>query len=308
MTTSDIYDRGFDEDVQYGPTDPCPECGGTVRTNAAETVCEDCGLIIDDQAIDHGPEWHIDDGADNPKRTGAALTPARHDRGLSTEIGTNQDANGNPLEGKKRRRLSRLRREHARSRWRSKQERNLGHGLTEIRRIASALGLSDSVRDQACRLFRTAQDQHLLPGRSIEAMAAASVFGACRCNGQSWLIADVAPTAPVTQDRVENAYRVLNEELGLPTPPVEPTQFVPRLASELGCTNVVRHRAEQIAEQAVDAGVTSGVHPAGFAAACLYLAACANDAPLTQADAAAAAEVTVETVRNHRDRLLSVVE
>ncbi|SFP95237.1 TFIIB-type zinc ribbon-containing protein, partial [Halolamina pelagica] len=62
MTTNDIYGRGFDEDVQCGPTDPCPECGGTVRTNAAETVCDDCGLIIDDQAIDHGPEWHIDDG------------------------------------------------------------------------------------------------------------------------------------------------------------------------------------------------------------------------------------------------------
>ncbi|NHX37462.1 transcription initiation factor IIB family protein [Halolamina sp. R1-12] len=308
MTTSDIYGRGFDEDVQCGPTDPCPECGGTVRTNAAETVCDDCGLIIDDQAIDHGPEWHIDDGADTAKRTGATLTPARHDRGLSTEIGANQDANGNTLDSQKRRRLSRLRREHARSRWRSKQERNLGHGLTEVRRIASALGLSDSVRDQACRLFRTAQTQQLLPGRSIEAMAAASVYAACRCNGQSWLIAHVAPMAQVTQDRVENAYRVLNEELGLPTSPIQPTQFVPRLASELGCTDAVRRRAEQLAEQAIDAGVTTGVHPAGFAAGCLYLAACAHDAPLTQADAAAVADVTVETVRSHRDRLLSVVE
>ncbi|SFP97274.1 transcription initiation factor IIB, partial [Halolamina pelagica] len=271
-------------------------------------VCDDCGLIIDDQAIDHGPEWHIDDGADTAKRTGATLTPARHDRGLSTEIGANQDANGNTLDSQKRRRLSRLRREHARSRWRSKQERNLGHGLTEVRRIASALGLSDSVRDQACRLFRTAQTQQLLPGRSIEAMAAASVYAACRCNGQSWLIAHVAPMAQVTQDRVENAYRVLNEELGLPTSPIQPTQFVPRLASELGCTDAVRRRAEQLAEQAIDAGVTTGVHPAGFAAGCLYLAACAHDAPLTQADAAAVADVTVETVRSHRDRLLSVVE
>jgi hypothetical protein len=82
----------------------------------------------------------------------------------------------------------------------------------------------------------------------------------------------------------------------------------PRLASDLGCTDVVRRRAEKLAAQTIDVGVTTGVHPAGFAAACLYMAACVNDPPLTQSDAAAAAEVTVETVRNHRDRLLSIVE
>jgi transcription initiation factor TFIIB len=308
MTTSDSYDRYFDEDVQRGTTDPCPECGGDVRTNTAETVCRDCGLIIDDHAVDRGPTWYVGDGEETAKRTGAALTPARHDCGLSTEIGYRRDANGNTLGSEKRRRLARMRREHSRGRWRSRQERNLGHGLTEVRRITSALGLSNSVRDQACQLFRTAQTQDLLHGRSIEAMAAASVFGACRCNGQSWLIADVAPMAQVEPDRVTNAYHVLNTELGLPTVPVRPIQFIPRLASELGCTDAVRRQAAQLAERAVDAGVTVGMHPAGFAAACLYMAACAHDAPLTQADAAAVAEVTIETVRNHRDRLLSLTE
>ncbi|WP_435118799.1 transcription initiation factor IIB [Halolamina sp. C58] len=307
MPTSNIYDRGFDEDVQCGTTSPCPECGGQVRTNTAETVCEDCGLVIDDQAIDHGPEWHVDDEGER-RRTGAPLTAARHDRGLSTRIGSGQDAAGCEIAPQKRRRLARLRREHARGRWQSTQDRNLGHGLTEIRRIASALGLPASVRDQACQLFRTAQNEGLLPGRSIEAMAAASVFAVCRCNGHSRLIADVTPVAQVAQSRVENAYTVLNEALGLPTSPMAPPQFVPRLASELGCTDAVQHDATRLAEQAVDAGVTTGVHPAGFAAACLYMAACANDEPLTQADAATAAEVTIETVRAHRDRLLSVVE
>lgn len=307
MTTRDSYERAFDEDVQRGTTEPCPECGGPVRTNSAETVCSDCGLIIDEQAIDRGPEWHRND-ANAAKRTGAPLTPARHDRGLSTVIGSGGDATGADLSSQKRRRLARMRREQSRGRWRSKQERNLGHGLTEIQRITSALGLADSVRDQACQLFRTAQNERLLKGRSVEAMAAASVFGACRCNGESWLIADVVPMAQVDQDRVENAYTVLNEELGLPTPPVLPTQFIPRLASELGCTDAVGHQAEKLASRAVDTGVATGVHPSGFAAACLYMAACAHDAPLTQADAAAAAGVTVETIRNHRDRLLSVVK
>jgi len=82
---------------------------------------------------------------------GAPLTAARHDRGLSTEIGRGKDANGNRLSGRKRQQVSRMRREQSRGRFQSKAERNLAHGLGEVRRIASTLELSESVRDQACQ-------------------------------------------------------------------------------------------------------------------------------------------------------------
>jgi len=52
-----------------------------------------------------------------------------------------------------------MRREQTRGRWRSKAERNLAHGLGEVRRLASSLELADSVRDQACQLFRSAQNE-----------------------------------------------------------------------------------------------------------------------------------------------------
>jgi len=77
--------------------------------------------------------------------------------GLSTEIGRGKDANGNALSGRKRRQVARMRREQTRGRFPIKAERNLAHGLGEVRRLASALELSDSVRDQACQLFRSAQ-------------------------------------------------------------------------------------------------------------------------------------------------------
>jgi len=57
MTTRDIYESGFDEDIRAeSSASRCPECDGRVATNAVETVCEDCGLVIDEQRIDHGPE------------------------------------------------------------------------------------------------------------------------------------------------------------------------------------------------------------------------------------------------------------
>ena len=42
----------------------CPECEGRLRSTDTETVCSECGLVIDEDAIDRGPEWRSfdDDG------------------------------------------------------------------------------------------------------------------------------------------------------------------------------------------------------------------------------------------------------
>lgn len=56
MATRYIYETGFDEDVLSDNT-PYPECDEQVRTNTVETICEDCGLVIDEQKINYGPEW-----------------------------------------------------------------------------------------------------------------------------------------------------------------------------------------------------------------------------------------------------------
>jgi transcription initiation factor TFIIB len=302
MATREIYESGFDEDVSNDGTTPCPECKGQVRTNSVETICEDCGLVIDEQRIDRGPEWRTHD-QDQRKRTGAPLTAARHDRGLSTEIGRRKDANGNELSGQKRQRLSRMRREQTRGRFQSKAERNLAHGLGEVRRIASALELTDSVRDQACQLFRSAQNEDLLRGRSIEAIAAASVHGACRCNGHTRLLDDVVDTARVDQSRVTNAYKTLNTELGLPTQPVRPSEFIPRLASELGISDAIRRRAVALSKHHQETTISNGCRPSGVAAACIYKAAQEHGRTLTQQRVADAAGMSAVTVRARRDEL-----
>jgi len=304
MATREIYGQTFDEDVSSDGTATCAECGGQVRTNSIETACEDCGLIIDEQRIDHGPEWRgSSDHTDSQKRVGPPRTVARHDNGLSTEIGRWRDGNGNQLAGSKRARLSRMRREHSRGRFGSKAARNRAYGLGEVQRIAGALGLPRSIRDQACQLFRTGQTEELLRGRSLEAMAAGSVYGTCRCNGLGRTIEEIAAVARVNQQRVLNAYKVLNRELGLPTKPVRPSGFVPRLASELGVSDQVRHRAEQLAVESETGEKTVGVCPSGFATACLYQASQENGQPLTQRAAADAANVTPTTVRAHRDTI-----
>jgi transcription initiation factor TFIIB len=313
MSLRDIYERTFDEDVhngeQSGPV--CPECGGIVHTNSIETACEDCGLVVEDRPIDQGPEWRAfdDNERDRRERTGPPLTPTRHDRGLSGEIGFDRtDANGTMLSGQKRHQLARLRREHRRGRWSSKADQNLAHGLAEIRRIVGALDLPRSLRDQACRLYRTAADEDLIRGRSIESMAAAGVYAACRCAGLPRTLEEVGATSAVSYERVQNAYGVLNRELELPTVPMEPVEYVPKLVSTLDISRSARQRAVTLARKVTTSGAANGCHPAGVAAGCVYQAAREKGERITQAALADAAEVSAMTVRAQWKQIQTVLD
>ncbi|MFB6311257.1 MAG: transcription initiation factor IIB family protein [Salinirussus sp.] len=276
----------------------CPECEGRLRAGDVETVCADCGLVVEEHAIDPGPEWRSFSGDDTEaERTGAPLTRSRHDRGLSTEIGWSTR-----LKGRKRRRMARLRRQHKRTQIRSKAERNRVYGFTEIRRLASAFDLPENITDRACMLFESAQDAGLLQGRSIEGFAAASIYATCRAASVARTLDEVTDESKANREELEAAFDAMNRELGLPIGPIDPAEYLPRFASKLDLSQAVERRAASLADRATEAGIDNGRDPSGVAAACLYTASEQLGGDLTQADAAAVADVTTVTVRRtYRD-------
>ncbi len=272
----------------------CPECNGSLKQDGCETVCGNCGLVVEQDSIDRGPEWRSFEDEDGESgRVGAPLTRSRHDRGLSTEIGRSTR-----LKGRKRRQLSRLRREHRRAQVSSKRERNQVYAFTEIRRIIGSLGLSEAIRDRACVLFESAQKENLLQGRSLEGFAAATVYATCRTEGVARTVEELCRAARATPDELRAAYDALNRDLGLPTGPIDPREYVPRFATELELPTAVRQRAEALVDESRERGIVGGRNPAGVAAACLYTAAQERDVELTQAEAATVADVTPVTLRN----------
>lgn len=175
--------------------------------------------------------------------------------------------------------------------------------MGEVRRISSALGLSATSREQACQLFRSAQNADLLRGRSIEAIAAASVYGACRCTGLSRTLAEISDVARVDQSSVTNAYKTLNTDLGLPAQPMTPHSFIPRLASELGLSDHMRQRSLELAAQAETTALSNGCQPTGVAAACVYKAAREHGLYLSQSTVAEVVDTTPATLRLRRNEL-----
>ena len=287
----------------------CPECGSTKLINdheRGEVVCGACGLVIDDNIVDMGPEWRAFDHEQRDKRTrvGAPITYTIHDKGLSTMIDwRNKDIYGRDIPARNRAQWYRLRKWQRKIRISGATERNLAFALSELDRDSSRLGLPRSVRESASVVYRNAVENKLIRGRSIEGVVAASLYAACRRCKVPRTLDEIADVSRVSKKEVGRTYRFLTRELHIRLPPTSPIDYVPRFASELNLSGVVQSKAIEIINQAMENGLTSGRGPTGVAAAALYIASVILGERKTQRDVADIAGVTEVTIRNRYKEL-----
>ncbi|RKD97127.1 transcription initiation factor IIB [Halopiger aswanensis] len=314
-TRSDEQRQATQEEstAQAGEREQCPECGGRLVSDAehAETVCEDCGLVVDEGEIDRGPEWRAFDAAekDEKSRVGAPTTNMMHDQGLSTNIGwQDKDAYGRSLSSRQRQKMQRLRTWNERFRTRDSKERNLKQALGEIDRMASALGLPENVRETASVIYRRALEEDLLPGRSIEGVSTASLYAAARQAGTPRSLDEIDAVSRVEKDEIARTYRYVIRELGLEVQPADPESYVPRFASDLDLPDETERRARQLLKTAKDSGIHSGKSPVGLAAAAVYAGALLTNEKVTQNDVSEVASISEVTIRNRYHELLEAGE
>jgi transcription initiation factor TFIIB len=291
----------------------CPECGGSLAADEkrGERVCKECGLVVDEDEIDHGPEWRAFDSRerDEKSRVGAPTTKMMHDKGLSTNIGwQNKDAYGNALSSSQRQKMQRLRTWNERFRTRDHSERNLKQALGEIERMGSALGLAEEVRETASVIYRRALDEDLLPGRSIEGVATASLYAAARQMNRPRSIAEVAAVSRVDEMEFTRTYRYINRELGLAVEPADPLQFLDRVLDGLDLGEETRRYARDLLQDAKGTGAFNGKSPTGLAAAAVYAAGQLTGEQPTQSEVGEAADISTVTIRNRYKELLSAAE
>lgn len=287
----------------------CPECGGQIVTDEerAETVCENCGLVVEEDEIDHGPEWRMFDPAekDEKSRVGAPMTKLMHDKGLSSLISwEDEDAHGNALDPRQREKMQRLRKWDERFRTRDSQDRNLKHALGEIARMGSALGLPEAIRETAAVIYRRALEKDLLPGRSIEGVATAALYGAARQADAPRSLDEMDAVSRIPRRELERTFRYIVRELSLEIEPADPTEYLPRYVSELGVSDEVERQAHDLLEAASGKSVHAGRSPISLAAAAIYAAARLCNETVTQDEVGEVADVSAVTIRNRYPELL----
>ncbi len=287
----------------------CPECGSPNLVHdyeRAEMVCERCGLVIERDFIDMGPEWRAFDSEQRMKRSrvGAPMTYTIHDKGLSTMIDwRNKDFYGKSISSRSRAQLFRLRKWQRRIRVSNATERNLAFALSELDRMASALGLPRNVRETAAVIYRKAVEKNLIRGRSIEGVAAAALYAACRQNSVPRTLDEISEYSRVGRKEIGRTYRFIARELGLKLLPTSAMDYVPRFCSALGLSGEVQQKAIEILRQAQEKELTSGRGPTGVAAAAIYIASILSGQRRTQREVAEVAGVTEVTIRNRYKEL-----
>lgn len=282
----------------------CPECTSKNLVHdydSGETICGDCGLVLYEQMLDKGPEWRAFTQQEKASRSrvGMPTSYSIHDKGLSTTISqVDRDAFGRKLPQSTRLQMWRLRKWQIRSRVHSSTDRNLAQAMAELERLSSKASISHHIREKAAVIYRKALDKGLVRGRSINAIASAALYAACRKSGSPKALREIVEASLVDKKDVSRCYRLLLQELDFHMPISDPLTYVSKIAEKNRVSGRTQGTAIAILREARQKRFSAGKDPMGMAAAALYIACVKNNEKVTQKDIAEAAGVTEVTVRN----------
>jgi transcription initiation factor TFIIB len=296
------------ESIRTSPTTRrCPECGSTrimKDRESAEIVCVGCGYVVVAELTNQGPEWRAFDVEQRAKRAraGAPTTFTIHDKGLSTTIDWHdRDVHGQRFPQGQKAQIYRLRKWQRRIRVSDATERNLAFALSEISKIANNLNLPRNILETASIIYRKAAKRHLVRGRSIQGVAAAAIYVACRQCGVARTLEDISQASPINKKEVGRSYRFLIKKLDYFIKPVKPGQYITKFCNQQGNVEEIAHK---ILFAAKELKLTSGRGPTGIAAAASYIASVLTGERKTQREIADIAQVTEVTIRNRYKELV----
>jgi transcription initiation factor TFIIB len=167
------------------------------------------------------------------------------------------------------------------------------------------MGLKKGVKDLASTLYRKLVVNRLVRSRSIDGLAAASVYAALRLRQLPRSLKEIAKHTHLDYKKIGQHYRLLVRKLRLRMPVPDPMNYVPKLIIELDLPGEMQEAVLKVLRKAKDHnGLTTGRDPRGLAAGALYIASILTDNRVTQREIANAAGVTEVTVRNRYKELV----
>ena len=270
----------------------CPECNSSNLVNNGDGLfCADCGLVINEQVIDLGPEWRAFDSKQKLKkaRVGPPTTLRMSDLGLKTISPWKSSLFP----------IGRLRNAQRRTGSKWIQNTSFDYALSEIDRMSCLLGLPMDIREEIAGLYRRAMKKNLIKGKRVESIVAALLHIICRQRGIPLMLKEITEVSrSASQREILRRVHFLSKELNLKVPPAPAVSYVPRFCSELGLEGKISAEAIQIISSAIKKGLlVKSQDPKGIAAAAIYISAIFNGRHRTQKEIAEVADTTEPTIR-----------
>ncbi|HYX56624.1 MAG TPA: TFIIB-type zinc ribbon-containing protein, partial [Nitrososphaeraceae archaeon] len=283
----------------------CSLCNSQDQTvtdpESGEIICRSCGHVISEKALETQAEWRAftTDEVNDRSRTGMPTSLARHDKGLATIIGrANKDASGQVLDAAMRTTMERLRTWDFRTQAHTSTDRNLRQAFEHLDKLKDKLGLSDAIIEKTAYIYRKAQENGMVRGRTINSVLAASLYIACRELEVSRTLKDIAAISNIKRKELARMYRLMFFKLDVKIPMVDPLKCIAKISNKINLSEKTKRQAIIIMNDVTKKEISAGKDPMGIAATVLYLSCLKTDEYRSQIDIASAAGVTEVTIRN----------
>lgn len=287
----------------------CPKCGSSIIVTNKEQgllVCRNCGRILEEKMMDGGPEWRAYNQEEwgERSRIGIPSTQTIHDKGLTTEIGWgNRDSSGKTLTSKQKSKMHRLRGWQSRMRISGENERNLAYALSEISRMSSLLGLTRAAQEAASEIYRKAMKKGLVRGRTIEGIASAAVYTACRELNIPRSLEEIAEVSHIDKKKIARNRKLLTKELDIRLPLADPINYISKFGTKLKTSGETSAKAIDIIRKAQEKGIIAGTKAEVVAATAIYIACMLTGDKRTQDEISEISNVSKVTLRKRYKEL-----
>jgi len=284
----------------------CPDCRDpnpniVEEFSSGDLVCGTCGLVLGDRVVDTRSEWRTfaNDEGDDPSRVGAASDPLLEGiEQLDTVISSRDGGTGMARE---------LQRASSRSAA-GRSERNLLTAFRDISNMCDQFSLPKTISDIAKQLYKRAEEEKLLRGKSLNAVIAACIFIACRQAHVPRTFKEICHLTRVPKKTIGQCYKTIEQAFNLGqkvqdkddnlvTPGTEPESLLIRYCNYLGLPPNFQRVCADVIGLAREHGIGAGRSPVSIAGGAIYFVCHLLGQPKSSRDISNAAGTSEGTVK-----------
>ncbi|KAL7553065.1 hypothetical protein ACHAWF_016323 [Thalassiosira exigua] len=236
----------------------CPNCNSAAIESlgpSGSSVCTDCGIIVEENAIVSSVEFV--EGAGGSSSMVGQFVGANSTRGFGT---------GGQRGGR-----------YGFSR--QSRENTLASGRRRIQEVAGQMRLGPHYVDAAHRLFTVAVERNFVQGRRRAHVVAACLYTSCRQEKSQHMLIDFSDALQINVYTLGACFLKFRRLLGLKLEIIDPALYIYRFAAHLNLdqkANQVAMTALRLVSRMKRDWIVAGRRPAGICAAALLIASRAH--------------------------------
>ena len=289
----------------------CAKCGSTRviidDVEHTEIACMDCGFVGHQESIiSKETEWK-NNNKEKPeitqRQTDVPLTCAIHCKEASTVIDLQRQTCYDQNVAGQKVHAYRLRKWQRRVRVSNSTESNFIFALSEITKMSNALDLHRNVLETALFIYRKTAKERLVSGRSIQSVASAVLYLACKQYDLSRTLDDIVQVSSVDKKEVGRSYRCLIKSLNYSMPSLLLDQYMTDFFSRFTVQEKTEEIAYKILSVAKESNLTVGCDVRGAAVVVCYIALVLMGECKSIKEVADMAQITDMTIRKCYEEL-----